>query len=179
MEPTRFEVVLGEAVKSCGEPPNDPLGELSSLEMAIWRSCYHHNRQVHFRVAGHPLQVGDKVLTLELEPDFQPLLKRFPVALAAFCSGKPWVMDFPESGVTFKFMPHESQVAFLCNLFGYHIGSVEFCLNMQNVTEQWTNFFSDIVAAAQTLEFFPASLVSQWKAGIDNDDHSSTSPHTM
>lgn len=93
---TEFEIQLESPWKNYSNPPEDPLNELTPLELGMWRFCYENNRRVS-------IQFGKKKEFVFLENDFSIVLPELPVIITNLLRGISTELDFAESHFYIKF----------------------------------------------------------------------------
>jgi hypothetical protein len=101
-------------LQTYGDPPEDPLNELSAFEMGLRRFCYEYNRPVY-------LEIGEECLQVFLDPDICMLLEdRLPQKIADLERGQSLTLDFAESEcVTLKMVANRSAIDCSLSYFGY------------------------------------------------------------
>ncbi len=79
-------------------PPENPLGELSHLEMGLRRFCFERNRKLF-------LEIGNIRKELFLDPDIILILDELPEKYYHLLIGRKIDLSFPESGITIYLEP--------------------------------------------------------------------------
>jgi hypothetical protein len=123
------------------EAPDDPLNELSDLEMGLRLFCFEWNHRIS-------LEVGDAKKDIFLDPDIVLVIEELPEKIAQLSKGKKVDIDFSESYLILELVPLENTIA--CNIrnFGYSTEQKSFQLNKSQVLEVLTNFVIELINKA-------------------------------
>ncbi|MFB2834294.1 hypothetical protein [Floridanema evergladense] len=132
------------------EAPDDPLNELSDLEMGLRLFCFEWNHKVS-------LEVGDTKKDIFLDPDVVLIIEELPDKIAQLSKGKKGDIHFPESYLILELVPMGDTIN--CNLrnFGYSTEQKNFQLNKSQFLEVLTNFLEEIVSKAVAGGYIKAS----------------------
>ncbi len=109
--PTKFDIKLEEPWSAYSGPPEDPLGELTHIEMGLWRFCYECNHRVL-------IQIGSERKFVFLDYDFSLLLPELPGIISELTICKNIELDFPESYFYIKFQVVDNKINCSLNDFG-------------------------------------------------------------
>jgi hypothetical protein len=99
---TKFNLKFSPGQKIIREnwfsPPEDPLGELSHLEMGLRRFCFERNRKIF-------IEFGNIRKEIFLDPDIILILNELPVKYYQLLKGKKIELSFPESKIVIYLEP--------------------------------------------------------------------------
>ncbi len=140
----RFSIAIGEPIVQEGDEaaePQDPLGELTHLEMGLWLYCYWNNCRI-------VITIGDCSFVIELNPDVSIVLDEFQSAIAHLSSGQDAKLSFYELSTSIYFAPEAEDVRCVLERDGYVFEHGEFRLILAQVVDQLKDFLSGIVNSA-------------------------------
>jgi hypothetical protein len=152
------------------QAPEDPLGELTPLELGLWRFCFEHNHPVL-------LVVGQVEEELELNTDFSLLLPhRLPAEVGDFQRGKAVEIHFAEAQLYLRLNPQGDSTRAVIESYGYRLYSHEMTLHTSPVAETWHTFLEDLFSQAVHGGYISASdaaralkpLLSSYPADSDS-----------
>jgi hypothetical protein len=138
-----FQIQLAEInFEVYTEPPEDPLGELSDLEMNLRRFCYEYNQQVFFTIF-------DEKVRVFLEPDICLILDKLPQKIANLALGKSIEICFTESACrVIKFIPFGEKLICHFRSFGSFCEEKTFELDKPIVLSEFSNFLEQLMDLA-------------------------------
>ncbi|TAF08022.1 MAG: hypothetical protein EAZ77_07840 [Nostocales cyanobacterium] len=123
-------------------PPEDPLGELSHLEMGLRRFCFENNRKVL-------IKLGNKRKEILLDPDISLILEELPEKIYHLLTGQTVELDFPESCLTLCFEAVDIwKIDCIWQEYGYSHETKRFSLERLQVLYVLKNFLNGIVSKA-------------------------------
>lgn len=140
----RFSITIGEPIVREGDEaaePQDPLGELTHLEMGLWLYCYWNNRRI-------VIAIGGRSFVVELNPDVSIVLDEFRSAIAHLSSGLDAKLSFYELGTSIYFAPEAEDARCVLERSGYVFERGEFRLILAQVVDQLKGFLNGIVRSA-------------------------------
>ncbi|MFB2935188.1 hypothetical protein ACE1B6_07905 [Aerosakkonemataceae cyanobacterium BLCC-F154] len=123
------------------KPPDDPLNELSDLEIGLRLFCFEWNHRIS-------LEVGDAKKDIFLDPDIVLVIEELPNKIAQLSKGKKVNIDFPESYLILELVPLENTIDCHIRNFGYSTEQKSFPLNKSQVLEVLTNFVTELINKA-------------------------------
>ncbi|XWK86395.1 MAG: hypothetical protein U7127_19520 [Phormidium sp.] len=132
------------------EPPDDPLNELSDLEMGLRLFCFEWNHRIS-------LEVGDAEKNIFLDPDIVLIIEELPEKIAQLSKGKKVDIDFPESYLILELLPLGDTINCHGRNFGYSSEQKNFQLNKSQVLEVLTSFVEEIIGKAVAGGYIKAS----------------------
>jgi hypothetical protein len=163
-----FQIQLAEInFEVYTEPPEDPLGELSDLEMNLRRFCYEYNQPVF-------LTIFDEKVRVFLEPDICLILDKLPQKIANLAQGKSIEICFTESACrVIKFIPFGDRIICHFRSFGSFCEEKTFELYKPIVLSEFSNFLERIMdlaveksyisIAEKNYCFFPSNPRKFWR----------------
>ena len=122
-------------------PPEDPLGELSNLEMRLRRFCFECNHRVS-------IEVGERKFDVFLDPDIILILADLPQKISELSRGKKIEIEFPESYREIAFMPVDGEIRCTLRRFGQAVQRQRFLLERTQVLEALRGFLEELVCLA-------------------------------
>ena len=137
-----FRIQLGEPDTSENFlPPEDPLGELTPLEIGLVRFCFEQNRRVAVHVGPHTSDVG-------LFPDMCSLLAHLPEKLSRLARGEKTQLEFPESMINIKLSGEEGSTACDVRTFGRNPRTERYQCDRSQIIGALENVLNEIVRLA-------------------------------
>jgi len=142
MSSDEFTIRIGDPI-SAPEllPPEDPLGELSPLQMGLKRFCFERNHVV-------VINMGDDALRVSLYPDVCLLLDWLPARLAELRAGRRAVLELPESMMAIELMPEDHSVHGVWRKFGYSREMKSWRFDRSTVIDALDQFFRELLRRA-------------------------------
>ncbi|MBD2626762.1 hypothetical protein [Trichormus variabilis] len=140
----KFYFFLEESVNNVERfsPPEDPLGELSHLEMGLRRFCFENNQKVL-------IKLGNKRKEILLDPDISLILEELPEKIYQLLTGQTIELDFPESCFTICFDAVDIwKVNCIWKEYGYYHEAKTFSLEREQVLDVLKNFLNEIISKA-------------------------------
>ena len=138
----KFDIRLEEPFQEdYFDAPEDPLGELSNLEMGLRRFCFECNRQVL-------IEVADEKIFVLLDPDICLLLDKLPDKVADIAFGKKNEMAFPESCFVIELKPLAHEISCVLKEFGREAKQKKFELDKNQVLETLKHFLNEVIGLA-------------------------------
>ncbi|AFZ27972.1 hypothetical protein Cylst_5999 [Cylindrospermum stagnale PCC 7417] len=123
-------------------PPEDPLGELSHLEMGLKRLCFENNYKIL-------LEIGCEEQELFLDPDIILVLDELPEKVSLLLSGKNIELEFPESSMVIYLQPIDFwQIKCIWKKYGYSLEQKTFLLDNQQVLNKLLDFLARLINMA-------------------------------
>ncbi|MBD2384790.1 hypothetical protein [Cylindrospermum sp. FACHB-282] len=122
-------------------PPEDPLGELSHLEMGLRRFCFENNCKVL-------LKIGYKDEKLFLDPDIALILDELPEKISQLLKDKKIELSFPESCMIIYFEPVNRQINCIWKKYGQSSQKNNFKLEKNEVLKVLEDFVCKIGSKA-------------------------------
>ncbi|HLO87612.1 MAG TPA: hypothetical protein VK203_21760 [Nostocaceae cyanobacterium] len=123
-------------------PPEDPLGELSHLEMGLRLFCFENNRKVL-------LKLGNKRKEIFLDPDIILILDELPEKIYQLLIGQNIELDFTESAFSISFEVVDIwKINCIWKEYGYSYETNNFILDRVQVLYTLKDFLNGIVSKA-------------------------------
>lgn len=123
-------------------PPEDPLGELSHLEMGLRRFCFEHNQKVL-------LKMGDQKQELCLDPDIILILDELPVKISQLLRNEKTELSFPESSIVIYLEPTDSlNMNCIWKNYGVSMSEQKFLVERNNLIKMFKNLLCEIINQA-------------------------------
>ncbi len=138
-----FHIQLKEPWKWPGlSSPDDPLRELSDVEMGLRRFCFDNNRKVQ-------ITIGDETFDVFLDPDISLILDRLPDKIADLSSGRKAIIELPESFREIRFSPYQDD-EFACSVceFGKVKREKTFILRTTLIASRLKSFTDGLIESA-------------------------------
>jgi hypothetical protein len=149
-----FEIKIGESCSSENYgPPDDPLCELTPLELGLRRFCYDQNHRVLIRI-------GDQQFDVFLFPDISLLICRLPDKLRDLAHGATTELEFPESMVNLELSPKNGYTACTIHWFGPRKECKQFTLDPHSTIEVLHQFLEGVLSAAISAGYITAEDAS-------------------
>lgn len=145
----RFEIRLQERnLENLAPPPDDPLGELSALELGIRKFCYEYDHKVL-------VKVGNEEFYVFLDPDICMILEdNLPQLIADLETGIAIELEFAESyWIILKFVPIDKEIKCYLREFGYSTDERIAILNQQQVLDELRRFLAELMELAVNLDY--------------------------
>ena len=138
----KFDIKLKEPFQeNYFDAPEDPLGELSNLEMGLRRFCFECNRQVL-------IEIADEKIFMLLDPDISLLLHKLPNKVASIAFGKKAEIAFPESCLVIELKPLAHKINCVLKEFGRKPKQKNFELDKNQVLETLKHFLNEVTELA-------------------------------
>ncbi|MDM9385459.1 hypothetical protein QUB80_32920 [Chlorogloeopsis sp. ULAP01] len=122
-------------------PPEDPLRELSDLEIGLRRFCFECNHKVL-------LEIGNEKKYIFLDPDIILILDSLPQQVSELSLDKKIELDFPESYMYVEFVPTTDNISCTLTKFGSKPQQKSFELNKTQVIRELKLFLEQIIDKA-------------------------------
>lgn len=146
---TNFVLRRGAAItERYDSAPEDSLGELTPVEMGLWRFCFDHDCRV-------AVEVGAVETTVFLYFDISGVLDYFPDVLSKVADGEETVLSVPESGFDLKFVPSAGGITCTLSEFGQAVRQTSIEVNREQVFRELKDFYTGIIEQAIALEYIP------------------------
>lgn len=127
-------------------PPEDPLGELSHLEMGLRRFCFEENCEVI-------LKIGYEAQNLFLDPDIILILDELPEKISQLSNDQKIELSFPESCLIIHFEPVDRQINCTWKKYGQSVEHSNFPLYKDEVLRGLADFVCKIGSEAVAKEY--------------------------
>ncbi|MFH7030728.1 MAG: hypothetical protein ACHBN1_36640 [Heteroscytonema crispum UTEX LB 1556] len=123
------------------EAPDDPLGELSDLEMGLRRFCFECNHKVS-------LVIGNEKKEIFLDPDIILILDELPEEIYKLSIGQKIQLDLPESYMYIDLVPFADKISCTFTKFGYNPKQKHFELDTTQVLGELIIFLETVIRKA-------------------------------
>ncbi|BAZ31261.1 hypothetical protein NIES4074_37330 [Cylindrospermum sp. NIES-4074] len=143
--------------------PEDPLGELSHLEMGLRRFCFEENCEVL-------LKIGYDDKKLFLDPDIILILDELPEKISQLSNDQKIELSFPESCLIIHFEPVHRYRQINCTLkkYGQSVEHSNFPLYEDVVLRELADFVRQIGSQAVAKEYITDEEKCEFLKPISN-----------
>lgn len=148
---SNFALRRGAAITERYDPaPEDPLGELTPVEMGLYRFCFDHDCRV-------AVKVGAAERTVFLYFDISIVLDDLPGVISKVAAGEKTVLPFPESSFDLKFTPSPEGITCTLSEFGSTIRQTSTEVSQEQVFQELKRFYTGIIEQAIALGYIPTA----------------------
>jgi len=147
---SNFALRRGAAITERYDPaPEDPLGELTAVEMGLQRFCFDHDCRV-------TVEVGAAARTVFLYFDISIILDDFPGVISQVAASQKAVLPFPESSFDLKFVPSSEGLTCTLSEFGSAVRQTTIEVSQGQAFEELRRFYMGIIEQAVALGYVEA-----------------------
>ena len=129
--------------------PDDPLGELTAVEIGLRRFCFDLNCDVI-------VEVGAYQATILLYPDISIALDDLPNVISEIAVGEKTLLAFPDSTLDLNFTPSFQGLVCTLSHFGTALWEKSTEVSQEQVLRELKHFYTSIIEQAITLGYIPA-----------------------
>jgi hypothetical protein len=133
--------------------PDDPLGELTPLELGLRQFCYDQNHRVSIRV-------GDQQFQVLLFPDVSLLIYWLPGKLENLAHGATIELEFPERMFNLELALAIGHTVCTVHWFGLRNEYKQFSLDLHSTLEELHQFLESLLDAATLAGYITAEDAS-------------------
>jgi hypothetical protein len=150
----RLKIEKGErcSSESYGRP-DDPLDELTPLELGLRQFCYDQNHRVSIRV-------GDQQFDVLLFPDISLLICWLPRKLENLAHGATIELEFPESMFNLELSSANGHT--ICTVHWFGPDCKQFSLDLHSTVEALHQFLTGVLGAAISSGYITAEDAAEF-----------------